>query len=70
MTMFQGEKEIPLKMFTIPLYGNALVIQKIVMNELMISQFFLSFGSTILLSALLIAGITKAFNSEKVMFHA
>jgi hypothetical protein len=40
------------------------------MNELMISQFFLSFGSTILLSALLIAGITKAFNSEKVMFHA
>jgi len=70
LTMFQGGKEVPLQMFAIPLYGNALVIQKIAMNELTIVQFFLSFASTTLVSTLLIAGITKAFNSEKVMFHA
>lgn len=70
LTMFQGGKEVPLQAFAIPLYGNALVIQKIAMNELIASQFFLSFISTSLLAFLLIAGITKAFNSEKIMFHA
>lgn len=70
MTMFQGGKEQALYVFAIPLYGNALAIQQIVMNELTFSQFALSFGGTTFLSLLLIAGITKAFNSEKVMFHA
>lgn len=70
LTMFQGGKEVALHMFAIPLYGNALTIQQIVMNELTLSQFLLSFGGTTLLSLILIAGITKAFNSEKVMFHA
>ncbi len=70
MTMFQGGQDQPLKMFAIPLYGNALVIQKIIMNELTLSQFFVTFGVTICAAFLLIAGITKAFNNEKVMFHA
>jgi sodium transport system permease protein len=70
LTMFQGGKEVALHMFAIPLYGNALTIQQIVMNELTLPQFLLSFGGTTLLSLILIAGITKAFNSEKVMFHA
>lgn len=70
LTMFQGGKDVALHMFAIPLYGNALTIQQIVMNELTLPQFLLSFGGTTLLSLILIAGITKAFNSEKVMFHA
>lgn len=70
LTMFQGGKEVELQMFAIPLYGNALTIQQIVMDELTFTQFALSFGSTTLLSLILIAGITRAFNSEKVMFHA
>lgn len=70
LTMFQGGKEVANYMFAIPLYGNALLIQQIVMNELTFIQFIMSFGSTTLLSLILIAGITKAFNSEKVMFHA
>ncbi len=70
LTMFQGGKEVSIQMFAIPLYGNALVIQKIAMNELTFLQFFISFFATNLVSIGLIAGITKAFNSEKVMFRA
>lgn len=70
LTMFQSGKEQALYAYAIPLYGNALAIQKIVTNELLPSQFFLSFGGTVLLAMLLVFGITKAFNSEKVMFHA
>lgn len=70
LTIFMGGMEKKLQMFAIPIYGNALAIQNILNNELSIQQFLLSFGGTVLCGILFTALLTKAFNSEKVMFNA
>lgn len=70
ITMFQGGMEKKWYQFAIPVYGNSLAIQNLMTNELTISQFGLAIGSTILLAAILMMLLTKAFNSEKVMFNA
>lgn len=69
-TMFGGNEQIKLGMFAIPVYGSAAAIQKILTNELALPQLLLTCGSTIIIAALLTVLITKAFNSEKVMFNA
>lgn len=68
-TMFSGSEERTLGMYAIPVYGNALSIQKILVGELTLQQFGATISGTLLLAILLTALITKAFNSEKVMFN-
>lgn len=69
-TMFSGNEEKTLGMIAIPVYGNAIAIQKLLVGELTLQQFGATIGGTLLLAVILTALITKAFNSEKVMFNA
>ncbi len=69
-TMFSGNEEKALSMYAIPVYGSAISIQNILMGELTLPQFGATIGGTLLLAVLLTGFITKAFNSEKVMFNA
>lgn len=69
-TMFAGNTEIPLVRFAIPVYGSAAAIQRLITGELTGAQFGLAVAGLVLISAVLTALITNAFNSEKVMFNA
>lgn len=70
LTMFQGGMEKPLYQYMIPVYGNALSIQNLMTNELTMQQFLFSIGGTGLAAIIVTIFITKAFNSEKIMFNA
>lgn len=70
LTMFQGGIEKPLYQYAIPVYGNSLAIQNLMTNELTIQQLGLSVGGSLFLAIILTGLLTKAFNSEKVMFNA
>ncbi len=70
ITMFQGSMEKSLSVYAIPVYGNALAIQNLMTNELTMVQFLLSVGGTLFLGGLFTFLLTKAFNSEKIMFSA
>ena len=70
LTMFSGGTEKALETFAIPIYGNALAIQNLLTNELTMEQFLLSVGGTLLCGIICTVLLTKAFNSEKVMFNA
>ncbi len=70
ITMFQGGMKKQWYQFAIPVYGNSLAIQNLMTNELTFLQFGLAVGSTLFLAIILMALLTKSFNSEKVMFNA
>lgn len=70
LTMYQGGIEKSLISYAIPVYGNAIAIQNMLIGELTAVQFGLSVGGTLLAAIVLTVCITKAFNSEKVMFNA
>lgn len=70
ITMFQGGQEKADVLFAIPVYGSALSIQNIMTNELTLTQFGLTMAGNVLLAAVITFAITKAFNSEKIMFNA
>ncbi len=70
MTMYSGGTEKALGTFAVPIYGNALAIQNLMTNELSMEQFLLSVGGTLLCGVIFTVLLTKAFNSEKVMFNA
>ncbi|WMJ90565.1 ABC transporter permease [Anaerocolumna sp. MB42-C2] len=69
-TMFSGNEEKALSLFAIPVYGSAISIQNILVGELTLAQFGATVGGTLLLAVILTVFITRAFNSEKVMFNA
>lgn len=70
ITMFSGNSETAFPLFGIPVYGSALSIQRIMTNELTLGQFGINILGTVIVAAILTTFITKAFNSEKVMFNA
>lgn len=70
ITMFQGGQEKADIMFALPVYGSALAIQSLMTNELTFVQFGLTAAGNLLLAVLVTYAITKAFNSEKIMFNA
>lgn len=70
LTMFTTGKEVPFYRYMIPVYGNAMAIKDICSNELSALNFAGSVGATLILGIILTIGVTKAFNSEKVMFNA
>ena len=69
-TMFATTGTREVYEYIIPIYSSSICLSEIFSNELTIAHFLMSFGTTIVISALLTAGIVKAFNSEKVMFNA
>lgn len=70
ITMFQGGQEKSLGMFAVPVYGSALSIQNLMTNELTLTQFGCTAAGNLVLAVVLTFLITKAFNSEKIMFNA
>jgi sodium transport system permease protein len=70
VTMFTGNSDKQLAMFAIPVYGSAISIQNILVGELTLEQFGMTVGGTVVLAIITTYLITKAFNSEKVMFNA
>lgn len=67
---FSGAGESKLTNFFFPIYNSASSIQNLLMGELTMPQFGITVGTTVLLAALITSLITKAFNSEKIMFNA
>jgi sodium transport system permease protein len=67
---YAGTGDAKLANFFIPIYNSAVSIQNLLMGELTLAQF----GATILtigvLAAIITSLITRAFNSEKIMFNA
>ena len=70
MTMFSENSKKSLELFAIPIYNTAVSMQNVFTGELTMAQFGLTVGTTAILAALITMLITKAFNSEKVMFNA
>ena len=70
MTMFSENSKKGLELFAIPIYNTAVSMQNVFTGELTMAQFGLTVGTTAILAALITMLITKAFNSEKVMFNA
>lgn len=67
---FSGAGDNQLNNFFIPVYNVSASIQNLIMGELTWAQLGITVGSTALLAAVITTLITKAFNSEKVMFNA
>lgn len=70
MTMFSGGTEKGIELFAIPIYNTSVSMQNVLTGELTMAQFGLTVGTTAVLAAVITMLITKAFNSEKVMFNA
>lgn len=70
LTMYTGGMEKSVGSYAIPVYGNALAIQNLLTNELTMEQFLLSLCGTLLCGIVFTLLLTRAFNSEKVMFNA
>lgn len=69
LTLFQSGKIADIY-YAIPVYGSAISIQGLLTGDLTVVQLLLTLASTVGLTAILVAIISKAFNSEKVMFNA
>lgn len=70
MTMYSTGADKALKYYAIPIYNSSICMQNILMGELTLPKFLLTIGTTFIASAILTIFITKAFNSEKIMFNA
>lgn len=67
MSMYQGNMEKSDWYFMVPVLGNTLAIQNLMLAELSITQFISSVLSSILVFILLIIGIGYIFDSEKMI---
>lgn len=67
---YSGTGDSKLANFFIPIYNSAAGIQNLLMGELTFAQFGATIGTTVLLAAIITTLITRAFNSEKIMFNA
>lgn len=70
LTMFSSGGEISIEKYAIPIYGNALVIKDICVNEVVFAKFGASLVGTLLIGIICVVAMVKAFNSEKIMFNA
>lgn len=67
---YSGSGDSKLTNFFIPIYNSAVSIQNLLMGELTLAQFGATVSTIVVLAAIITALITKAFNSEKIMFNA
>lgn len=70
MTMFSGGVDRGIEYFLIPIYNSAVSIQNLILGELTMVQFGVTIGTLAVLAVIITSFITRAFNSEKVMFNA
>ncbi|MCR5685735.1 MAG: ABC transporter permease subunit [Lachnospiraceae bacterium] len=70
MTMFNSGKDRPIFHYMIPVYGNALAIGDLCGNELTTPNFLACLAGSAVVAVILTAAVTRAFNSEKIMFNA
>ncbi|HKL79689.1 MAG TPA: ABC transporter permease [Mobilitalea sp.] len=70
MTMFSSGVEKGIEYYAIPVYNSAICIQNLFMGELTMAQYGITIGTLAILAAIITTMITRAFNSEKVMFNA
>jgi sodium transport system permease protein len=67
---FTGAGDSKLTNFFIPIYNSAVSIQNLLMGELTWTQFGATVGTIVVFAVIITALITRAFNSEKIMFNA
>ncbi len=67
---YAGTGDTKIANFFIPIYNSAVSIQNLMMGELTLPQFGATIVTISVLAAFITALITKAFNSEKIMFNA
>lgn len=70
MTMFSSIGEKGIEYYAIPVYNGAIAMQDLLVGELTMAKFGVTVGSLALLALLITTLITRAFNSERVMFNA
>lgn len=70
MTMFSSGGEKSLEYYAIPIYNGAIAMQDLLVGELTMAKFGVTVGSLAIVALLITTLITRAFNSEKVMFNA
>lgn len=70
ITMFQGGSQKADILHAIPVYGSALSIQNIMTSDLTVLQMGYSMAGNLIVAVILTMLVTKAFNSEKIMFNA
>jgi len=70
MTMFSSGGEKGIEFYTIPIYNGAIAMQNLLVGELTMARFGVTVGSLAIVAFLITTLITKAFNSERVMFNA
>ena len=66
LTMFTTDKQKDVY-FVIPIYNTSIALQGILSGEITMLQYGMALGSTLILGAVLIVIIARAFESEKVM---
>jgi sodium transport system permease protein len=67
---YAGSGDSRIESFFIPIYNSAVSIQNLLMGEFTLAQFGATVGTLAILAAVVTALITRAFNSEKIMFNA
>lgn len=70
LTMFGSNTQVQNISYAIPVYGSAVAMQSLFSGELSALGFLLCVGGNIIVACIIGVCITKAFNSEKVMFNA
>lgn len=70
MTMFSSGGGKGIGYYGIPIYNGAISMQDLLVGELSMAKFGVTVGSLAIVAFLITTLITKAFNSERVMFNA
>lgn len=70
LTMFASGGEKGIEYYAIPVYNGAIAIQDLLVGELTMAKFGMTVGSLALVALLITTLVTRAFNSERVMFNA
>jgi len=70
MTMFSSGGDKAIQYYAIPIYNGSIAMQDLLVGELSMLNFGVTVGTLALIALLITTLITKAFNSERVMFNA
>lgn len=70
LTMFSSGGDKGIEYYAIPVYNGAISIQRLLVGELTMTEFGVTVGSLAIVAFLITALVTRAFNSERVMFNA
>ncbi len=70
MTLFMSSDQVPTYRYAIPVYGSAVAVKDLCVNELTAMNFVACLAGSVILALIFTVLITKAFNDERVMFNA